>query len=155
MFSELLLCFRSFFWDFGALFQGSTKSKTFSKAASPKMLKLIQTNRFELESLTHLRARKNPLRAQPCSLPRRAQINYSFKGNRLWNVETDPKPTDLTFWALRACMHAIINYVHTTCTFFGMFSTSMNQFLASNSHLFRWHVYFAKRLVKNAQSCVK
>ena len=25
--------------------------------------------------------------------------------------------------------------------FFGMFFTSMNQFLASNSHLFRWHVY--------------
>ena len=39
--------------------------------------------------------------------------------------------------------------------FFGMFWTSMNQFLASNSHLFRWHVYFAKKLVKNAQSCVK
>ena len=39
--------------------------------------------------------------------------------------------------------------------FFGMFFTSMNQFLASNSHLFRWHVYSAKKLVKNAHSCVK
>ena len=32
------------------------------------------------------------------------------------------------------------------CVFFGMFWTSMNQFLASNSHLFRWHVYSAKRI---------
>ena len=39
--------------------------------------------------------------------------------------------------------------------FLGMFFTSMNQFLASNSHLFRWHVYSAKKLVKNAHSCVK
>ena len=30
--------------------------------------------------------------------------------------------------------------------FFGMFFTSMNQFLASNSHLFRWHVYSAKKI---------
>ena len=27
-----------------------------------------------------------------------------------------------------------------------MFLTSINQFLASNSHLFQWHVYFAKKI---------
>ena len=46
------MCFRSFivfselFWDFGAFFQGGTKSKKFSKAASPKMLKLIQNKQI-------------------------------------------------------------------------------------------------------------
>ena len=39
---------------------------------------------------------------------------------------------------------------------FGIFLTSMNQFLASNSHFFRWHVCFAKKkMAKNDQSCVK
>ena len=33
-------------------------------------------------------------------------------------------------------------------SFFGMFFTSMNQFLASNSHLCRWHVYSAKKWSK-------
>ena len=39
-------------------------------------------------------------------------------------------------------------------SFFGMFSTSMNQFLASNSSSIGWHVYSAKKLVKNAHSCI-